>query len=164
MAQVTILTAGTQATSLSQAVDWFLMHRTGNADANRVLLRDLLNPLNITLDAAIQPTDTFVYGDASDATGKVKRALRRDVLDAATLSAKTVPVAADSVMIADSADATNKVKKVTYTNITRFQTFTTAGRPSAVTLGAGARIYDTTLAIPIWSDGAVWRDALGTAV
>ena len=40
---------------------------------------------------------------------------------------------------------------------------TTATRPSAVTLGDGAMIYDTTINKPIWSDGAVWRDATGTA-
>ena len=41
---------------------------------------------------------------------------------------------------------------------------TTAGRPSAVTLGAGAQGYDTTLAIPIWSDGTNWRNAAGVIV
>lgn len=41
--------------------------------------------------------------------------------------------------------------------------YTTATRPSAVTLGDGAMIYDTTINKPIWSDGAVWRDATGTA-
>jgi len=40
----------------------------------------------------------------------------------------------------------------------------TASRPSAVTVGAGAVFYDTTLVEPIWSDGTVWRDAAGTAV
>lgn len=34
---------------------------------------------------------------------------------------------------------------------------TTAGRPSAVTSGEGAIIYDTDLNTPIYSDGAVWR-------
>jgi len=37
-------------------------------------------------------------------------------------------------------------------------TSTTAARPSAVTAGAGAVMYDTTLSKPIWSDGTVWRD------
>jgi hypothetical protein len=40
----------------------------------------------------------------------------------------------------------------------------TASRPSAVTAGAGAQIYDTTLGIPLWSNGTVWRNASGTAV
>jgi hypothetical protein len=40
----------------------------------------------------------------------------------------------------------------------------TAGRPSAVTQGAGAVWYDTTLSKPIFSDGTVWRDAAGNAV
>lgn len=43
-------------------------------------------------------------------------------------------------------------------------TFTTALRPSAATYGAGARIYDSTLGKPLWSDGSTWRDAIGTAV
>ena len=40
----------------------------------------------------------------------------------------------------------------------------TGSRPSAVTSGAGAMHYDTTLVKPIWSDGTVWRDSAGTAV
>lgn len=42
--------------------------------------------------------------------------------------------------------------------------YSTGGRPSAATVGSGAMIYDTTLSKPVWSDGAVWRDAAGTAV
>jgi hypothetical protein len=41
---------------------------------------------------------------------------------------------------------------------------TTAARPSAVTALVGAMWYDTTLGKPIFSDGAVWRDAAGAAV
>ena len=37
----------------------------------------------------------------------------------------------------------------------------TEARPSAVTLGAGATIFDTTLKKPLWSDGAIWVDATG---
>lgn len=43
----------------------------------------------------------------------------------------------------------------------RLRVYTTAGRPSAVTAGAGASIYDSTLKKPLWSDGAAWRDAGG---
>lgn len=42
--------------------------------------------------------------------------------------------------------------------------FTTAGRPSASAFGPATQIYDTTLSKPLWSDGTVWRDAMGTAV
>lgn len=48
--------------------------------------------------------------------------------------------------------------------VLRGRWFTTATRPSAVGAGKGAQIYDSTLSKPIWSDGAVWRDATGTAV
>lgn len=41
---------------------------------------------------------------------------------------------------------------------------TTLLRPSAVTLGVGAQIFDTTLNQPLWSDGTVWRDAGGIEV
>jgi len=41
---------------------------------------------------------------------------------------------------------------------------TTAARASAVTAGAGASYYDTTLSKPGFSDGTVWRDAAGTAI
>lgn len=40
----------------------------------------------------------------------------------------------------------------------------TANRPAPATAKAGAMFYDTTIAKPIWSDGATWRDAMGTAV
>ena len=42
--------------------------------------------------------------------------------------------------------------------------YSTAGRPSAVTEGVGAMIYDGTLSKPIWSDGTMWRDAAGATV
>lgn len=42
------------------------------------------------------------------------------------------------------------------------QTYTTAGRPSAVSAGKGASIYDSTLNIPLFSNGAAWTDATGT--
>lgn len=45
-----------------------------------------------------------------------------------------------------------------------FLPYATASRPSATAIGAGAVYYDTTLKKPAWSDGAVWRDAAGTAV
>lgn len=40
----------------------------------------------------------------------------------------------------------------------------TGSRPSAATAGAGSQFYDTTLGIPIWSNGTVWKDAAGTTV
>jgi len=41
---------------------------------------------------------------------------------------------------------------------------TTANRPVAGSVGEGSMFFDSTLNKPIWSDGAVWRDAAGTAV
>lgn len=54
---------------------------------------------------------------------------------------------------------------VTYTinNATRLNA-PSAQRPSAVVLGVGAQIFDTTLNQPLWSDGVVWRDAGGVVV
>ena len=40
----------------------------------------------------------------------------------------------------------------------------TSARPSAAIVGAGSCWYDSQLSKPIWSDGAVWRDAGGIAV
>jgi hypothetical protein len=48
--------------------------------------------------------------------------------------------------------------------VQRFASGATADRPSAVVSGVGFMWYDTSLVIPIWSDGTVWRDAAGTAV
>lgn len=42
--------------------------------------------------------------------------------------------------------------------------YATGSRPSAATAGAGAMVYDSTLGIPIWSNGSVWKDAAGTTV
>ncbi|WEX03789.1 hypothetical protein [Rhodococcus sp. RCBS9] len=46
----------------------------------------------------------------------------------------------------------------------QLKSYSTAGRPSASTSGAGASIYDTTLGKPVWSDGSGWKDASGTVV
>lgn len=46
----------------------------------------------------------------------------------------------------------------------RVPRYTTALRPTPASAGVGATIYDTTLSKPIFSDGATWRDAAGTAV
>lgn len=42
--------------------------------------------------------------------------------------------------------------------------YTTAGRPSAAVVGAGAQYFDTTLGKPGWSDGTAWKDAAGTTI
>jgi hypothetical protein len=41
--------------------------------------------------------------------------------------------------------------------------FATGSRPSASVAGIGAEIYDSTLSKPIYSDGTIWRDAIGVA-
>lgn len=44
------------------------------------------------------------------------------------------------------------------------QSYTTALRPTATSVGNGFQIFDTTLNKPIWSTGTVWVDATGTTV
>lgn len=39
--------------------------------------------------------------------------------------------------------------------------YVTADLPSATTMGAGAVVYNLTVTKPVWSDGSVWRDAMG---
>lgn len=46
----------------------------------------------------------------------------------------------------------------------QFRSFTTAGRSTAASAGAGGTYYDTTLGKPAWSTGAVWKDAAGTTI
>lgn len=41
---------------------------------------------------------------------------------------------------------------------------TTAQRPAAGTVGSGANYFDTTLNLPIWSNGTSWINAAGTVV
>lgn len=54
--------------------------------------------------------------------------------------------------------------KVTASGAIKANAMAAGSRPSASTAGVGAQVYDTTLSKPIWSDGTVWRDAMGTAV
>lgn len=42
--------------------------------------------------------------------------------------------------------------------------YTTANRPAANSVPPGTHIWDSTLGKPIWSNGADWTDATGTAV
>lgn len=42
--------------------------------------------------------------------------------------------------------------------------YSTAARPSAAAMGAGAHIFDTTLGKPVWSNGTSWVDSTGTVV
>lgn len=62
----------------------------------------------------------------------------------------------------DIADLTDEVADLTAVVVSIGASYTTVGRPSAVTEGAGAYIYDTTLTVPLWSNGVVWCDATGT--
>jgi hypothetical protein len=45
-----------------------------------------------------------------------------------------------------------------------FRVFATADRPTPASAGVGGAIYDSTLKLPVWSDGAAWRNAAGAAV
>lgn len=46
----------------------------------------------------------------------------------------------------------------------RAKSVVTGSRPAAATAGKGAQMYDSTLNIPIWSDGTNWKNAAGVAV
>lgn len=73
-------------------------------------------------------------------------------------------VTIDGVNVVESLDLlSDEVTKVKgYVDEAPFPTYGTDSRPSAGELGPGARIYDTNLKKPLWSDGTVWRDATGT--
>lgn len=45
-----------------------------------------------------------------------------------------------------------------------FPSYTTVGRPTAASVGAGGTYWDSTLGIPGWSNGTTWRNAAGTAI
>lgn len=51
--------------------------------------------------------------------------------------------------------------RTSFGGVAQLKGYTTANRPSATTVGAGAMCYDTTLSKPIFSDGTIWRDAVG---
>lgn len=68
----------------------------------------------------------------------------------------------DGVNVVEALDSLSA--ELAKTDESRFPPCDTGSRPSAAECGAGARIYDTALKKPLWSDGAVWRDAAGTQV
>lgn len=79
----------------------------------------------------------------------------------------------DDWSIKVSADGSNWVTGLQVTAATgdvvvhgaaRVGQYATASRPAPGTAGAGAMIYDTDLARPVWSDGTSWRDASGAVV
>jgi hypothetical protein len=49
-------------------------------------------------------------------------------------------------------------------DVFRHQSGATGSRPNAASVGAGSEWFDTTLGIPIWSDGTDWVDATGAVV
>lgn len=71
-------------------------------------------------------------------------------VDAAVKRANLLTLFSDAVQVAVGGDWT----------VRTFPT-TTALRPSASTLGAGATIFDTDLSKPLWSTGSVWVDSTG---
>jgi hypothetical protein len=50
------------------------------------------------------------------------------------------------------------------TRVKGIQTFSTLDRPSASAEGVGAAYYDTTLGLPGFSNGTVWKDAAGNVI
>jgi hypothetical protein len=84
-------------------------------------------------------------------------------------TAGTVPMAirgcsgqaADLQRWQDSTGST--LAKVTAAGAIKARVVTSSSRPSASVAGVGAQIYDSTLRKPLWSDGSVWRDAMGKA-
>lgn len=55
-------------------------------------------------------------------------------------------------------------KDLYLSGVLHMPTYATTGRPSASTAGAGACYYDTTVSMPVWSDGSTWKNAAGTSV
>jgi hypothetical protein len=73
-------------------------------------------------------------------------------------------ISSDTVLYRSAANALRTDGVLDVGGVLRPGRFTTALRPTAAAAGVGGNIYDTTLSKPIWSDGTVWRDAVGTAV
>jgi len=79
-----------------------------------------------------------------------------------------------SVVVDDTAGGSPRLLSLASSSVEQFVVFTngaiyekpvtTSTRPNAATVGAGARIYDSTIHKPLWSDGTVWRDAMANAV
>jgi len=91
----------------------------------------------------------FAFGAKGDGATDDTAALQATI-DAATTERCLIDLLAASYRVTDT---------LAFTNPT-----TTAGRPSAATVGAGASMFDTTLNKPIWSTGSGWVDATGAAV
>lgn len=64
----------------------------------------------------------------------------------------------------DAATARRTVRIDGALGIVKPGTQVTASRPAAASAGKGAMFYDETLNLPIFSDGAAWRNAAGIVV
>lgn len=99
--------------------------------------------------------------DPTSSSGTVLPALRNTSGALVWANANLRPGADDAL---DLGTTSFQVRRGFFSQWVQVGRYTTAGRPSAATAGAGAMIYDTTLSKPIWSDGSVWRDAAGSSV
>jgi hypothetical protein len=67
-------------------------------------------------------------------------------------------------LAAELADYRSRLDALELAASGRTRAVATGARPSAGSVPEGTQLYDTTLNVPIWSDGATWRNAAGTAV
>ena len=155
-----------------------LYSRTMNAPFNptdgQIITFEIIQPAagnrTITWDAVyvFGPSGAPVLSTAGNAhdflTFQYNAALSQWVYQSGSKDISTAETFATSA-VATHAAVTTSVHGIANTSkLLTSASGATGARPNAVTAGAGAIFFDTSLTKPIWSDGSVWRDATGTAV
>jgi len=145
---------------------------TAVSDAARYLLYRSTGGTVTTSDTLVgTPSDAFYLDDgltggttyryavlAEDAAGN-RSALSTSV----TKTATTAPTGTTANTGATLARWDQTTQTLTQVYLGR-PVWTTAGRPAASSVPVGFSGYDSTLGIPIWSNGTNWRNASGTTV
>ena len=118
--------------------------------------------------AASAVTFGVAVGSAANAAGASGIAIGANAsapnTNSVAIGANAAATANNQVRLGGAGTAVVATGPITAGGFVRTATYTTAGRPTAASVGAGAMIFNTTTNRPNWSDGAAWRDAAGTVV
>ncbi len=80
------------------------------------------------------------------------------------IGANAVASANNQIKIGGAGSAVVTEGPITAGGFVRTAAYTTAGRPSASTVGVGAMIFNSSTGMPNWSNGSAWVNASGVAV
>lgn len=143
----------------------------GNAEFNNITARGIIdNPA-----LRIESDRVLIYDGDGNAVGRIVSPtldeMRIQNIAGGSVNAQIEFLDAAWLALRSPSDSTHMLLRDTFIDVTgdfsndgylSSGSSSTAGRPDASTLPAGARWYDTDDGQPIWSDGTDWRYADGT--